>query len=240
MKKQFAILLGLALMVFSAGALAQTSKDSRELSSFRAVKVANSIEAELVKGTRNHIEITASGVDVGDVETEVKKQQLIVGLSHGNFGSNTVKVTITYVDIEEVEALTGAKVFVKNVIENKSVTLRAYTNSYLEAKVRAAKLDLETSTNGKIFIEGKAEDLILEAFTKSEISGPDLIVENAQVRTNTAANSTITVNNSIKGSAATAGKVWFHGEPKLVDVKSNTGGEISHMKRAEKESSKDN
>ncbi len=222
-------------MALSTGAMAQTSNESRTLSSFKAVKIANSIEAELVKGTRNHIEITASGVEVEDVETEVEKRQLKVGLSHGNFGSNTVKVTITYVNLEEVEALTGAKVFVKDVIENKSVALSAHTNAYLEAKVHAEKLDLETSTNGKIFVEGKANDLILEAFTKSEINGADLQVENAQVRTNTAANSTLTVKNSIKGSAATAGKVWFYGEPQLVDVKSNTGGEISQKERKIKE-----
>lgn len=231
MKKHISIILTLVLLLSSWTVFAQTSEDTRALSIFNGVEVANSIEAELVKGERYQIEIVASGTDAANVETEVKDRQLKVKMGRGNFGSNTVKVVITYAgELDKVAASTSAKVFVKDMIKSKNLTLAVETSSYVEAKVNVSKLKLDGTTNGKIFVEGTATDLDLEAFTKAIISGEKLTVENAEVRTNTAAESTVAVKNSIKGSAGTAGKVWYIGDPNMVDVKTNTGGDIIRKK----------
>ncbi len=226
MKNQMLSLLLLGMLFVNVGVFAQTGQDSRELSPFNGVKISQAIEAELVKGNRNHIEITASGINTADVETKVQNRKLEVKLAKGNLGSNSVKVVITYTDLDRVEASSSAKVFVKDMIESKEVFISALTSSYVETKVNASKLTLETSTNGKIFIEGKARDLDLKAFTKGEINGDKLEVDRAEVKTNTAAESLITVKESIKGTAATAAKVLYNGDPAMVDVKTNTGGDI--------------
>jgi len=231
MKKQVSIVFTLVLLFASLVAFGQTSEDTRELSIFNGVEVANSIEAELVKGDRYQVEIIASGTDASNVVTEVTKRQLKVKMGKGNFGSNSVRVIITYAgELEKVGASTSAKVFVKDIIKSKNLALSSETSSYVEAKVNVSKLKLDATTNGKIFVEGTATDLDLGAFTKAIISGEKLKVENAEVRTNTAAESTISVQNSIKGTAGTAGKVWYIGDPNLVDVKTNTGGDIARKK----------
>ena len=57
MKKTAKLILLLVLGLI--GSLqAQTQKDSRNLRDFNAVKVSNSIKAELVKGDRNSVEIS--------------------------------------------------------------------------------------------------------------------------------------------------------------------------------------
>lgn len=231
MKKHVSIILTLTLLLAFRVAFGQTSEATRDLSIFNGVEVSNSIEAELIKGDRYQIEIVASGIDAANVETEIKDRQLKVKMGRGNFGSNSVKAIITYAgELDKVTTSTSAKVFVKDMIKSKNLTLAAETSSYIEAKVNVSKLKLDGTTNGKIFVEGTASDLDLGAFTKAIISGEKLIVDNAEVRTNTAAESTIGVKNSIKGSAGTAGKVWYIGDPNLVDVKTNTGGDILRKK----------
>ncbi|GAB3656915.1 hypothetical protein GCM10028791_29110 [Echinicola sediminis] len=231
MKKHISIILTLTLLLAFRVAFGQTSEATRDLSIFNGVEVSNSIEAELIKGDRYQIEIVASGIDAANVETEIKDRQLKVKMGRGNFGSNSVKAIITYAgELDKVTTSTSAKVFVKDMIKSKNLTLAAETSSYIEAKVNVSKLKLDGTTNGKIFVEGTASDLDLGAFTKAIISGEKLIVDNAEVRTNTAAESTIGVKNSIKGSAGTAGKVWYIGDPNLVDVKTNTGGDILRKK----------
>ncbi|GGF19309.1 head GIN domain-containing protein [Echinicola rosea] len=207
---------------------AQTNDEVRSLSIFNGVEVSNSIEAKLVRGDQYQVEISASGTEVANVVTEVEDRQLQVKMGKGNFGSTSVKVTITYAgDLDKVQTSTSASVFVQDVLDSKSLALRAETSSYIETSVNVSKLSLEGTTNAKIFVEGTAADLRLEAYTKADINGEGLQVKNADVKTNTAAKSVISVSESIKGSAGTAGKVLYIGDPSLVDVKTNTGGDIS-------------
>lgn len=228
MKKQASLILITLLALASFGAYAQTNEESRELSTFNGLEVSNGIEADLVRGDSYHIEISASGVDVSNVLTEIEDRQLKVKLGKGNFGTNSVKVTITYADeLDKIEASTSAKVFVKDPIKSKKISFKSETSSYIETQVNVSQLSLEASTNGKISISGTAENLDLEAYTKATINGDGLKVNNAEVKSNTAAVSTIYVGSSIKGSAGTAGKVWYLGDPDIVDVKTNTGGNIS-------------
>ncbi|UCS95307.1 DUF2807 domain-containing protein [Echinicola marina] len=228
MKKQVSTIIMLVFMISSINLFAQTNEETRTVSIFDGVKVSNSIEADLVKGDRYEVQIMASGTDVSNVVTEVEGRQLNVEMGKGSFGSNSVKVVITYAgELDEISANSSAKVFVKDMLKSKSLSLLAENSSYIEGKVNVNNLKLVGMTNGKIFVEGTANELDLEAFTKATISGDSLKVKNASVRTNTAAVSTIAIENSIKGTAGTAGKVWYTGDPKLVDVKSNTGGDIA-------------
>ncbi|AGA78247.1 head GIN domain-containing protein [Echinicola vietnamensis] len=228
MKRTFKFMLAACLVLAAGVVTAQTNDEVRSLSIFNGVEISNSIEAELVRGDRYQVEIFASGTDVSNVVTEVDDRQLQVKMGKGNFGSASVKVIVTYAgDLDKVQASTSARVFVKDVLDHKSLALRAETSSYIETKVNVAKLSLEGTTNAKIFVEGTAEHLKLEAYTKADISGENLQVEKADVKTNTAAKSIISVSESIKGSAGTAGKVVYIGDPRVVDVKTNTGGDIS-------------
>jgi len=226
MKTKTKLLFAVAPLLLSLNLLAQTNTETRDLGVFNAVKVSNSIEAELIKGDKHEVIISASGIDLNRIETEIDNRTLEVEIDGSNFGASTVKVTITYVEIDEVTANTSAKVFVKEVLQAKEVKLSAYTASYLEAKVNSQSLSLEAATNAKIFIDGTARTLALKAYTNAEIDGENLEVEEATVKVNTAAHANFSVNESIKGSAATAGKVYYKGNPNIVDVKTNTGGAI--------------
>jgi len=219
-------LFGLFALLFSFRSYGQTSEETRKLAAFNGVKIANGIEAEFEKGDRHEIHITASGLGLDKVETNVSNRQLEIKLARGNFRSTSVKVKVTYVDLDQIDASSSSRVFVKDVIASKNVKINASTSSYVEAKVNCANLHLDAASNAKIFINGTAENLNLRAVTSAEISGKDLEVDTADIVANTAAKAEIRVNNSIKGSAATAAKVFYIGNPKIIDVKTSTAGTI--------------
>ena len=226
MNKRINYFLSVAALLVTLNLAAQTNQETRALQSFNAVKISNSIEAELVKGDRNELEISASGIELDRISSKIDKQVLEVKITGSNFGATSVKVKITYKDISEVSASTAAKVFVKDTLDGKMVKINAATSSYVEAEVDTQNLLLEAATNAKIFVNGTAETLDLKAFTNAEINGKNLEVDEAKVRVNTAASANFTVNESIEGSAATAGKVYYQGDPNMVDVRTNTGGAI--------------
>jgi hypothetical protein len=219
-----AILLGIVL--FSGGLLAQTQETTRSLSPFNGVKVSNSIEATLVKGDKHEISIIATAVELEKVESKVKDRILELSISGTSPRASSVKATITYVEIEEVHANTNAKVFVKDPISAKAVTITTATSAYVEAEVKAQQLDLDAQTNSRMSLKGETEQLNFQLFTNAEINAKGLTAVHADIRANTNSKGEFSVKESVKGTAATRGRVTYFGDPNVVDVKTNTGGAI--------------
>ncbi|WP_154858252.1 GIN domain-containing protein [Cyclobacterium xiamenense] len=215
-----------AALCFSTLLQAQTVSESRSLSAFDQLLISNSIEAELVAGDQYEVTITASGIDPGNVETKVNKRKLEISVPGSNPKSSSVKVVLTYVKLDDVEVDTGARVILKNALESKSIRLQVASNGYLEAEVNADDLYLRAQTNSKMYVKGKANNLDYNAFTNAEIDGEDLQVTHAEVRTNTNASGSFEVTESLKGSAATRGRVKYKGTPNVIDIKETVGGAI--------------
>ncbi len=207
-------------------AQAQTNTESRDLRDFNIVKVSNAIKAELVKGEESKIEITVTGIEIEKIETNVDDRVLTVGLSRGNFKNHSIRVVITYQDVQGLEASTSASIIAKDQLEGNETYLFATTNGYIEADVSADVLRVDAATNAKIFVSGNVEAMDLKIFTNAEVNGEDLRVENVTVQANTAAKANFEVSSSITGSAATGARVTYSGNPSNVDVKTGTGGTI--------------
>jgi hypothetical protein len=225
MKMKIKLIL-FALVAFVGYTNAQTQNDSRPLRDFNVVKVSNSIKAELVKGDENKVDITASGIDVGKVETSVVGDVLEVRLARGNYRNHSVKVVVTYVDIQGIEATSSAQVIAKSKLEAKEGFLITSNNAYLEASIDSDKLNINVSTNSRIFVKGNVDQLEVNGFTNAQLDGLGLTAKNVNVLGNTTASMSFTAVSSINGSLATAAKVEYGGNPADVSVKTGTGGSI--------------
>jgi len=222
-------ILSLFMLLVVIAAKAQTTTETRELNAFDQIAVSDAIEVELIKGENHEITITASGIDISQVTSKINKRELQLEVSGNNPKSSSIKVVITYIQINEIEVSSGAKVFVKDRIENKTVDLKVTSNAYLEVEVKAERLVLAAETNAKMFVKGTADNLDYNAFTNAEIDGEGLVVKNAEIRTNTNASGSFEVLESLKGTAATRGRVKYKGDPKIIDVKENIGGSIEQF-----------
>ena len=215
------------LLMATSSLYAQTSRETRVLRDFSAIKVSNSIEAELIQGDENRMEITASGIDLDNIETGVNNKTLEVKLARGNFRNHSVKVIITYKDIQGIEATTSAKVIAKTHIEAAEAYVIATTNAYIEANISADVLNLEAATNAKMYLAGEADAVNIKAFTKAEIDAKELTAETVKIQANTAATTYIEISDSIEGTLATAAKVLYGGNPSSINVKTTTGASIN-------------
>ncbi|PSL05646.1 head GIN domain-containing protein [Cecembia rubra] len=221
------IVLILTFFFASGVILAQTNSETRSLKTFNAVKVSNAIKVELVKGTENKVELTVSGIELGKVETSIVDETLEIRLARGNFRNHNVEAKVTYKDIQGIEALTSARVIAKSPIEASEAYLFASTSAYLEVEVEADVLNIEAATNAKIFVTGKVEGLGIRAFTNAEVDGQNLRADQVEVLANTASTVYFRTSGKIEGSAATAGKIFYRGNPNEINVKTSTGGTIS-------------
>lgn len=222
-------ILSLFMVLAFIGAKAQTNTETRTISAFDQLDVSDGIEVELQKGEKQEITITASGIDLDQIVSDVDKRRLELEVDGSKPKASTVKVVITYLQLNEIEVSSGAKVFVIEPIENKDIDLTVASNGYLEIEVKAENLMLEAETNAKMFVKGTAVNLDYNAFTNAEIDGEKLVVEHAEVRTNTNASGVFEVTASLKGTAATRGRINYKGDPKIIDVKESIGGAIEKL-----------
>jgi hypothetical protein len=223
------ILSFLIVVMAFIGAKAQTNTETRTLNAFDQLDVSDAIEVELQKGEKQEITITASGIGLDQIVSSVDKRRLELEVDGSKPKASAVKVVITYVQLNEIEVTSGAKVFAKDLIENKDIDLTVASNGYLEIEVKAENLMLEAETNAKMFVKGTAVNLDYNAFTNAEIDGEELVVEHAEVRTNTNASGVFEVTASLKGTAATRGRINYKGDPKIIDVKESIGGAIEKL-----------
>ncbi|EON75908.1 hypothetical protein ADIS_3603 [Lunatimonas lonarensis] len=216
----------LAVFFLSQVLYAQTSEETRPLPAFNAAKISNGIEVVFVKGDKHEIEITASGIELSRVETSVTNREFEMKITGVTPRSATVKATITYVQLESIQTNTSARAFLRDPMVVRVARLSAATSSYIEAEVQVQELVLEAQTNAKIFVKGKTSKLDFSAATNSEIEGDGLEVAHAEVKINTNAKGSFRVTESLRGTAATRGRITYSGDPKILDVKTNTGGAI--------------
>ncbi|WP_339903161.1 head GIN domain-containing protein [uncultured Cyclobacterium sp.] len=222
-------ILSLLMVLAFIGVQAQTNTETRTLSAFDQLDVSDAIEVELQKGEKQEITITASGIGLDQIISEVDKRRLQLEVDGSKPKSSAVKVVVTYLQLSEIEVSSGAKVFVKEPIENKDINLTVASNGYLEIEVKAENLMLEAETNAKMFVKGAAVNLDYNAFTNAEIDGEELVVDHAEIRTNTNASGVFEVKESLKGTAATRGRINYKGEPNIIDVKESIGGSIEKL-----------
>lgn len=205
---------------------AQTSTETRRLGNFNAVKVSTAIKAELVQGNENKIEIKATGIDLDKIESNISDKTLEVKLGRGNFRNHSVNVVITYRDIQGIEATTSASVVAKDPIEAAEAYLFAATSGYVEAEITSEILRVEAATSSRIVVSGEADELNIKAYTNAEIDGKNFDASDVDVLANTAASVYFNSIGSIVGSAATAAKIYYGGNPTSMEVKTSTGGSI--------------
>lgn len=224
------LLCTLSLFLMGFYVQGQTTTETRELSAFDQLDVSDAIEVELKKGDKRDIIITASGIGLDQVSTKIEKRKLVLEISGNHPKSSSVSAVLTYVQLNEIEAGSGARVIVKDIIENKTLSLKVSTNAYIEAEVKSDKLILEAETNAKMFVKGTTDNLDYNAFTNAEVDGEGLVVKNAAIRTNTNAYGSFEVLESLTGTAATRGRVIYKGDPNKIDVKESIGGTIEQKK----------
>ncbi len=205
---------------------AQTSTETRRLGNFNAVKVSTSIKAELVQGDENKIEIKATGIDLDKIESGISDKTLEVKLGRGNFRNHSVNVIVTYRDIQGIEATTSASVVAKDPIEAAEAYLFAATSGYIEVDITSEVLRIEAATSSRIVVSGEADELTIKAYTNAEVDGKKLDAADVDVLANTAASVYFNSTGSIVGSAATAAKIYYGGNPSSMEVKTSTGGSV--------------
>ncbi len=216
------------LMVFAfAGlALAQES-ETRSVDSFRGIKSSEAIDVYLKKGTKESVKVEVTGIRLSDVLTEVSGTNLRIHRREGNYrNSNTVKVYVTYVNLERISVSSASNVFSENPIKSSSMEINISSAASVEVSLDVDHLTVDASSAGDAVLAGKANTFEVEANSAGDIDAYALESLVVRASANSGGSAKVTVTKELDAQANSGGSIRYRGSPTKTNTDSNSGGSV--------------
>lgn len=237
MKKQMKKLVRILLIVlilgtfFCATTFAQKT-ENRNLNSFSSVKVSGGFEVVIQQGNKESIEITASGIDLQDIITEVEGGTLKVRTKNDSWSwknNYEVSMVITYKALESFTSSGSSKVKTKSTIKSNQFELTLSGSGNFEGKIDTQKLAITISGSGDVELSGSAKEQSIELSGSGDVEALELQSSIAKIRITGSGNAKVSVSEQLDGQVSGSGDIRFAGNPEKQLFKTTGSGSIKKI-----------
>ncbi len=216
-----------ALCFFYGTALFAQQSETRNVGAFSGIKVSEGIDVYLKKGDKETLRVEVSGTAIENVLTERSGDILRIHMAEGRYrGSRTVKVYVTYVEVNRLSASSAANIYADGVIKSRALTLTASSAGTIEANIEVESLTASASSAGDIELKGRAKRVEIEASSAGDVDGYDLETEEATIRASSAGSIKVSVTQQIEARASSGGTIRYRGSPSKTNINSSSGGSV--------------
>lgn len=218
-------LLIIALVAVTGLASAQKS-ENRSVTSFSGIKAAEGIDVYLKKGDKEALRVEVTGVDLRNVLTEVSGSYLKIHMEDGNYRNKTVKVYVTYVEVDKLSASSAANIFSESIIKTKSLSVSASSAGTVDVQVDVDSFEASASSAGDVQVKGTAKSVDITASSAGEVDAYELEAENVSAGVSSAGSAKVHAVKSIEARASSGGSVRYRGNPDRSNTNSSSGGSV--------------
>ncbi len=196
---------------------------------FNQVKAARGLHVILTQGDSNKITVEADENLQELITTTISGGKLSI-TSTENIGRAKAKnIYVTFTNIKEIAASSGADVSATNTINSKQLTLDASSGADINLDVFSKELYIDCSSGADIEVSGKAKTVNAKASSGSDIDAKELIASEGTASASSGADITVNIIKKLEVSASSGGDVKYYGNPKDVVKQKNASGGISKM-----------
>ncbi|MCB0504735.1 MAG: DUF2807 domain-containing protein [Cyclobacteriaceae bacterium] len=221
--KRIAVLV--LITVFGTSVFAQKTA-TRKLEKFTAISASEGIDVTLVKGSSYEAKITASGIEMEDVLTEVSGGRLKIHLDGGNHRNIDVNVEVTFVSLNEIKASSAADIKSSSVIEADMLEIDASSAADIDLKIKVKELHVDASSSADITLSGTADKQNVDISSAADYKAFELVSKEGDISASSAADANVNVTESLYASASSGASVRYKGNPDKVKEHSSSGGDV--------------
>ena len=234
--------LSLIALLFAVVLLGQRTfndpnAEVRNVSNFKGVRVATGIQLVLTQGETEAVAISAGSEEAkGRVVTEVEDGVLKIYIETKGLVLNfkkfkkPVKAWVSIKTVEKLAVSSGARMEIEGTVKADVLDLKVTSGSEFKGKIDVSLLNIDQGSGSDAWISGVAQKITASAGSGSELHAYDLITEKADVKVNSGASVQLTVNKEINATAGSGGEVSYKGNAEKRDVRTNSGGSVTHSK----------
>lgn len=224
MKFIISICLLLMPLITSYGENKQT--EERKLGPFNKIIAAQGINVILIEEDKEQAVIKIQNASPSDVVTIIKGTTLKVRMKAKLQKGVSVIVEVSYKNLIEIEANTGATIETKHQVFGDKLTLTATTAGKIMAKAEVTKLKITSGQGSQVFADGKCDKLDCAVNTGGMINANKLTAKTANARVLGGGRCEVRVIKNITASATAGGRIIYYGNPEHEKIKTTLGGVI--------------
>ncbi|MGA9212258.1 head GIN domain-containing protein [Kaistella sp.] len=217
--------------------------------SFDEIKVAQSINAEVVKADEEKVVITAPSDIIEDILVENNNGKLYIHFKSGvNISARNVSAKIFAKDFSAVKASSSASIKIKDQftqdrmnieasssadisgnLEANEMSINVSSSGSFTGKIWAVNLKSEATSSGDINISGKTKNANLSASSSGTLNAQKMIAENADIKASSSGDVSLSVSNQLNASASSSGDISIYrkGNLNIISKKESSGGSVS-------------
>ena len=196
---------------------------------FSEVRGSAGLDVYLTQGDENKIVVEADENLQQYIETEVENGKLHVTTSENIGHSKAKNVYVTFKELNNVEASSGAEVTGNSVIKSENLSLKSSSGAELKVEVFAKNLTAKTSSGADLIISGKASSLKADASSGSELNAKELFVISCDAEASSGAQVSVNVKEKLDTHVSSGGNVNYYGNPVSVNSNESHSGSVNKM-----------
>jgi hypothetical protein len=174
--------------------------------------------------------VEVSSDDVDDILTEVQGGTLSIRRKRswgffdwGDHGS----AVVTLPKLVALTASGGSDVRAEGTFSGDALEIVASGGSDMALDVAVATLEVVTSGGSDLRLSGTARSAHVQSSGGSDLDASRLTVDDADVQSSGGSDLSIMVRERIVGNASGGSDIRYSGEPRVVNVNSSGGGDVS-------------
>jgi hypothetical protein len=222
--------LTIAAMLAGAatGALADdTAEETRDVSSFNEVFVKGSMDVEIKVGGERSVRVVADSDIIDNVETEVRGDELHIGLERGHYGNiNKMIVYITVPSLEGAGVHGSGDLYVENAKADEfELELHGSGDAVFKDAV-IGEMDIQLQGSGDIEMDGSCDTIEVELQGSGDVDAGDFVCKAADVLLQGSGDVHVHATEEAEIKVHGSGDVVVSGEPGKVRSKVRGSGDI--------------
>src|SRR5690554_272657 len=224
-----AIILSACNFNFSAGERGNghVVTEERSVSDFTEVKASAGMDVYLSEGDANKVVVEADENLLPLITTEVKDGKLTITTS-GNIGFyKSKKVYVTYRELTDISATSGAEIVGNSVIRSERLSLNSSSGAEIKLEVFSRELSATSSSGADIEIKGKASSFNAQASSGSELDAQKLEAINRIARASSGAKINLTVKEKLETHVSSGADINYYGNPVSVNSNKSSSGSVT-------------
>ncbi len=202
-------------------------KDDRIFSEkINAIKISNGLELFLIE---SHLQVVSVEADENLQEhiiTELIDGTLYIKTNKNIKNAKSKKVTIAFVELEGLQASSGATVKgLSNMLSN-NLYLKASSGSQMNLSIMAKDLIVESSSGSIINLRGQARKFNSKASSGSSINASDLEAIYCTSKASSGSEIILNIKGTLDAKASSGGSIKYYGEPEVVNQNKSSSGSV--------------
>lgn len=225
--------LALLWLLALVPALAQTSSETRSVSTFSAIDVSSGIELNLVAGQPQRVDVSAETPELRErIKTEVRNGVLKISFDRKvseMFGKSSfvknLRVNVTAAQLTALSASSGSTVTVAGPYATETLKLEVSSGAVLKANFTATSLEAQVSSGGVATVAGKIQRLDVRSSSGGVFKGADLQAARCDASASSGGTIAVAVQETLAAKASSGGEVRYSGSPS-VSKNTSSGGSV--------------